>query len=293
MFRNKNRIPVPRRLPIHINNVRMNNVQPITDYNINIKIIDMSGLIIDTNLGFIILRHVNNILTNNYWKESYNCIREYYPNNKILIIDDNSNYTYINIEDERKLQNCEIIKSEYIGRGELLPYYYFYKTKFTNKVVIIHDSVFIKKYIDFNEDIAVKFLWHFNNDKKEDSSRVINYLNLLNNNNLLIKEYNSYKWYGCFGVMSVIKIDFLINLVEKYNFFKLLDVIKNRKDRSTLERIYSILCYIENNNINIKTYFNDIHSYCKWSYNFNEYMNEINNKNIKNIKSIIKVWSGR
>ena len=43
---------------------------------------------IDT-LGFIILRNVNSELTNKYWIHCYNCIRKYYPENKIIIIDDN------------------------------------------------------------------------------------------------------------------------------------------------------------------------------------------------------------
>ena len=47
-------------------------------------------------IGFIILRHVNIELTNYYWNYSYDCIRKYYPNNLIMIIDDNSNYEYVN-----------------------------------------------------------------------------------------------------------------------------------------------------------------------------------------------------
>jgi hypothetical protein len=49
-------------------------------------------------IGFIILRHVNNELTNKYWIHCYKCIREFYPENKILIIDDNSDYKYITNE---------------------------------------------------------------------------------------------------------------------------------------------------------------------------------------------------
>ena len=43
------------------------------------------------SIGFIILRHVNNEVTNQYWLHCYECIRKYYPENKIMIIDDNSN----------------------------------------------------------------------------------------------------------------------------------------------------------------------------------------------------------
>lgn len=38
-----------------------------------------------TELGFIILRHVNNERTNKYWIHS---MQNFYPENKILIIDD-------------------------------------------------------------------------------------------------------------------------------------------------------------------------------------------------------------
>ena len=41
------------------------------------------------NIGFIILRHVNSSITNEYWKECYRCIKKNYPTNRILIIDDN------------------------------------------------------------------------------------------------------------------------------------------------------------------------------------------------------------
>ena len=45
-------------------------------------------------IGFIILRHVNNELTNQYWIHSYKCIRQYYPENNIIIVDDNSDYNF-------------------------------------------------------------------------------------------------------------------------------------------------------------------------------------------------------
>ena len=95
------------------------------------------------NVGFIILRHVNNNITNEYWKECYKCIKNIYPNNRILIIDDNSDDNYVS---DIPLYNSMIIKSEYPKRGEFLPYYYFLKTKFCDTAVILHDSIFIKKY---------------------------------------------------------------------------------------------------------------------------------------------------
>ena len=72
-------------------------------------------------IGFIMLRHVNNELTNKYWIHCYDCIRKYYPENIILIIDDDSNYEFITI---KQLYKTNIIKNSYPKRGELMPYYY-------------------------------------------------------------------------------------------------------------------------------------------------------------------------
>jgi len=106
------------------------------------------------SFGFIILRYVNSEETNKYWIESYVCIRSLYPDSMIIIIDDNSNYIFIT---KIPLKNTRIIESEFKGAGELLPYIYFLKYRYFDTAVIIHDSVFIKKYIDFTE-YKIKFL---------------------------------------------------------------------------------------------------------------------------------------
>ena len=48
-----------------------------------------------TETGFIILRHVNNKQTNEYWQECYRRIRTFYPEHKIIIIDDNSDSRFV------------------------------------------------------------------------------------------------------------------------------------------------------------------------------------------------------
>jgi hypothetical protein len=93
--------------------------------------------------GFIITRHVSSNKTNQYWNHAVRSIRRFYPFRKIVIIDDNSNQNYVKADFEYK--NIQIVQSEYHGRGELLPYYYFYKHKYFSNAVILHDSVFFKK----------------------------------------------------------------------------------------------------------------------------------------------------
>ena len=258
-------------------------------------------------IGFIILRHVNSIKTNLYWILCYKSIRKIYGDEyKIVIIDDNSNKNFINNKYQHlNLINCEIIESEFIKRGEILPYYYFYKNKFFEKAIIIHDSVFIQSYIDFNLIEDVQFIWHFehnwDNEKEEiDALKIL----LSDNNNLfesvesLYKDKN--KWKGCFGSQSVISHNFLKNIAEKYNIFKLLEIIDSREKRMIFERVFGFLCCIQNNNINDISLFGSIHDYLKWGYKFEEYLQDLRhehnyndiNKYINKYK-IIKVWSGR
>ena len=97
----------------------------------------------DNNFGFIVTRHVNSVKTNMYWNQCVKLLRTLYPMKKIIVIDDNSNYSYVKAEFD--YENVTIIQSEYPGRGELLPYYYFLKNKFFENAVIIHDSVFFHK----------------------------------------------------------------------------------------------------------------------------------------------------
>ena len=80
-----------------------------------------------STIGFIILRHVNSVETNEYWMYSYDCIRRFYKDNLIVIIDDASDDTFLT---HKEMHNTFVLKSEFPKRGELLPYYYYAKYKF-------------------------------------------------------------------------------------------------------------------------------------------------------------------
>jgi hypothetical protein len=243
------------------------------------------------NYGFIIIRHVNSEKTNKYWIESYKSIRKYY-NNKIVIIDDNSNYDYIKC-DENEFYNCEFVQSEFNCRGEILGYYYLYNYKLFEKAVIIHDSVFINSYINFNQFNNIRFIWyflhHWDNNIEE-----LDLLDKIENNELLKDVYNDKsKWVGCFGLQSVIDYKFLENIVVKYNLFSLLDYIKNRSSRMNVERIFAVLCFAEYSElINKPSLFGIIHHYIHWGYTYESYVNDKLHGNIAKYP-IIKVWTGR
>jgi len=229
-------------------------------------------------VGFIMLRHVNSEVTNHYWNYCYDCIRKYYPENLILIIDDNSNYAYIK---ERTLYKTTIINSEYHGRGELLPYYYYLRNKLFDTAVIIHDSVFINDCIDLNVN-KYKLLWEFEHywDLIEDETRMIK---VFNDDELLAFYENKDLWKGCFGGMSIINHDYLIDINNKYDISKLLDCVLHRGNRHAFERV--IACLLQKNEKK-ETLLGNIHNYCRWGILFHE------KEDYKNLP-LIKVWTGR
>ena len=236
------------------------------------------------DIGFIILRHVTNELTNKYWNTCYICIRKFYKEYKILIIDDNSNYEYV--KSFQPLYKTLLIQSEYERRGELLPYYYYLHNKLFNSAVIIHDSVFINSYIDFNVT-KYKFIWDFENSWDK-GVRELEIISLFNNNDLINFYENKQLWKGCFRAMIVIKHDYLVHVNNKYDISILLNVITSRDDRSCFERIIACLLDINNNNIIETSLFGNIYKYCSWGVTYDNVMNGYGFD-----LPIIKVWTGR
>lgn len=186
------------------------------------------------SIGLIILRHVNNFKTNQYWMHCYDCIRKYYPENKIIIIDDNSSDEFLT--KNKNLYETTIINSEFPRRGELLPYYYYLHNKLFDTAVLIHDSIFINSYINFNVN-KFKFLWKFENELSQQVEDEINIINSLNNNGFLLSFYNNRKWSGCFGAMCVIEHDYLKSIDQTYNISNLLNIVRNRYNRCSFERV--------------------------------------------------------
>ena len=251
--------------------------------------------------GFIITRHVNSENTNKYWNNCVRCIRRFYPCRKIVIIDDNSNKEFL--KPFANYINVEIVESEFPGRGELLPYYYFLKNKYFNNAIIIHDSVFFHSRINFENVIGFKVIpfWHFNPDTLDldntirISSRLKNFgsindkLTLSNN----VLGLNHLKWYGCFGCQSFINHNFLTYIQEKYSITNLITQVKCRPDRCCLERIMGVIFFTENEKIvTVKSLLGDI-MLCpqKFSYTYDKYINDIKNKKLP--QRIVKVWTGR
>jgi hypothetical protein len=255
------------------------------------------------DFGFIITRHVNSEKTNNYWNQSIKLLQFFYPNKKIVIIDDNSDTNFLKADYD--YNNIEIIQSEFPGRGELLPYYYYIKNKFFENAVIIHDSVFFHKRINFEvlKGTNVVPLWYFNADNENESNTLKIIEKLKNRINLELKLKfnpvtmfsitNDKTWHGCFGCQSYINHNFLLHIENKYNISALTEVILNRGDRCCLERIMGCIFSTECPKLKVtKSLFGNIMKYpFTANYNYDMYVTDLKKGTIK--KPVVKIWTGR
>jgi hypothetical protein len=237
--------------------------------------------------GFIILRHVSKPQHDKLWIENYLCIRNLYKDKKIVIIDDNSNYNYVsNIQ----MVNTVIINSEYKKRGEFLPYYYYLKYKWFDCAVIIHDGCFLNKKLDIKLEDYVTLL-HFDHHHFDDPVHETTLIQSLKNNQGLLNFYNSKKWNGCFGGMSIITYNYLYKIDQKHDISRLIVNINSRHDRMCFERVISCLLHYNNKDSKLKdSLLGNIYAYLKWGRNYNYYLKH---QKGKIDKPFIKVWSGR
>ena len=242
-------------------------------------------------LGFIMIRHVNSKQTDYFWKECYTCIRKWYTE-PILIVDDCSDPSFLN--DNMYLVNCQIVyDTKHKGCAELLGYYYFELMRPFETAVIIHDSVFIQKRVDFLDVKGMKPLWtfprHWDHELNEYFYELCRDMPMYGD---VIRFYHDGKWEGFFGLMSVIRWDFVKRLKE-YGLFTVMDKIQGRRDaRSALERVLGFLAYYVGADSFVPSMYGEIHSYLPWGGTFLDYLRD-NGSKCSNSKEIVKVWTGR
>lgn len=194
----------------------------------------------DKSYVFVILRHIRNTRDNDLWISCYNSIRQFYTN-QIIIIDDNSTINTVN----GKLVNTEIIKSEFNGAGEILPYHYFLKHKWADRMVFLHDSMFINRvFLDKELQGSIRFHWHFEN--KSENPKMSTFLSMLPNSEAIEEFIHHSKWKGCFGATSIIDLEVAEKLEATYGLFsKLILSIRTRSDREMFERVLGIIVAYE------------------------------------------------
>lgn len=235
------------------------------------------------------MRHVVSPDSNQYWQKCHECIRRFYPDTPIVIVDDDSDpmFEVAMREVEKSLHNTTIIQSEFPKCGELLGYYYLYTRKLFRRAVVLHDSVFLQEYVDFMVYDKVRFLWHFTHEW-DNEPREVEMLNMTGYEDLDYFYGDFGAWVGCFGVMSVIELSFL---EEISGIFRLVHVVKSRSDRKCIERVFALMCcYFHKPLIQNPSVLGIIHTHYKgWRYPYQAYLRDNHPPGLK----MIKVWTGR
>ena len=234
-------------------------------------------------LGFVILRHVISELTARYWVLCYESIRRVYPDEPILIIDDNSDPAYIRAH---ATTNATVVQSEYPQRGDLLPYLYYLTHKISDRVVIINDSAFITRKVPFCEERPYQHLWDFEHDwdQEQDEASMVGALDT--DGSLRALHAEKARWKGCFGSMTAITHAYLREVDARFGIAKLTGLVTNRFHRMSFERV--LACLLRSMcDCTPPSVYGDIHEYCPWGIPFDEGILRYAHL------PVIRVWTGR
>lgn len=176
----------------------------------------------------------------------------------IVIVDDRSNQKFLT-EVEPSIPNLRVISSKdtpFEGAGEMLGYFMLQQQRLFEKAVVIHDSVFIQKPVDFTEVQMVKPLWvaghgHDVHYKKEIGGLIAS-LHASKRQPMEARMWvaskfeGRFKWWTMFGMMAAIDLSFLDQLVTKYHLWNTLPQLKgNRQARMGMERVFGLICHLE------------------------------------------------
>ncbi len=238
------------------------------------------------SFGFIIIRHVNNRLSDFYWKECYTCIRKFHEE-PIIIIDDNSNKEFL-IENLALVHTTVIYDDGHKGAAELLPYYYFHQRHPFDRAIILHDSVFLQQRLVVSCQ-TVKYLWTYPHHWDDELYHLIHPMleRLPHSESLMQLFWNKSAWNGPFGMMTTITWDCIHEINRKYKLWdRLLPFISTRESRMVLERVLGLI-FSHYHGTSVDTAMGIIHNYMRWGTTFTEYLNgEFH-------LPVVKVWSSR
>jgi hypothetical protein len=192
------------------------------------------------------------------------------------------------------MSGVEIIKSEFPGAGEFLPYYYMYHRKLGKKAIILQDSMFIQDKMNVEID-DYKFIWLFESrDSIEEVKKELRQaLYLLPVCDDLYDILFDYEWSGCFGSCMVITLDFLSEVHEKTGLLNIIAEFKSRRDRCMLERLLGLCMYYVKNkdNTDISILGSIFKQHYRWELTYEEYIRD--RLELNEMCPIVKVWNGR
>jgi hypothetical protein len=191
------------------------------------------------DLVFVILRCVRNPSQNHLWRRAVASVQEFHPDAPIVIIDDNSTAaTRLDVSG-----NISIVQSEFPGAGESLPYYYFLKYRWADRMIFIHDSMFLRRAFQPDELSGEgTFLWYFDDHRYDDDKRIEQILG--NKHELIAFNQHKQAWHGCFGGAMYCTYSMIRRIEDQYGIFAhCVQRLKTRPDRMGFERILAIVMF--------------------------------------------------
>lgn len=248
-------------------------------------------------LGAVLLRHVCDSLTDLYWKRAYRAIRRFHPEIPVMIVDDSSDRQFL--QEDIVLTHCTVIYDyDHKGRGELLPYWYFYRLRPFDQAIILHDSTFLQAPItcDLQEQEGIQFLWtipHIYDDALQvEIQELIGALPEVEREDVRsMYRHTKADWTGIFGVMSIVDGKWLDEVIQRFDLFdRWFPIIKNRQYRCALERVFGLVAYYHQRTRVRTSMFGKIQQYIRWGVTFMEYLA---NEATYQAYPVMKVWSGR
>jgi hypothetical protein len=211
----------------------------------------------------------------------------------------------MNFDFDFDLDNIIFINSDCPkGCSEFLGYYYYYKYRWADHAIILHDSFWIQTPIPnldsvLESNVDIKFLSHFNTRYNHHNFQLeMDIIHQLKNPIELVSFFHQLDLcnIGCFGIQSCISYSFLEKLQERFEIMNWIKVVQDREKRMCLERVFGavILFIYPNLKTDISFYGDIIYDYVE-KYEHTNYVYYLENKEKIRLENrpFIKIFSGR
>jgi hypothetical protein len=258
------------------------------------------------NSAFIVTASIRNTKQLTYLTMCLESIRNIYSDKYIYIINDSNNNEYTNeflLEKLRHIDNKEVISSIVKGAGELNPYLFIVDSRCKHdKLIYIHDTVFIKKNIDqfIIRKNEIDFIWYsahclYNDttNKRENDEIFNKFYFYFSNGKMCLRQYfrilQKYRLFTSvkFGSMSIFTKRFMEKVLAITNLSEVAHLFVNRTNRMLLERLFTVM-YIFIYGRDYETFKFICGNIFSHPDNFRNYNPQINYDNY-----FVKVWQGR
>lgn len=238
---------------------------------------------------FIVVRHARTDTDAQLCSVCVESIREFYPTDRILVVDDHSPEP-ARFED---IPNVTVVPSEFeAGRGELLGWYYFWKTTSTsdpNEVgCMLHDSMCLTGPLP--DTTRPARLWSFRGTHLLGNHGEAELLSKLNPGHVAHMFQTASEWQGCFGLCAVLPWS-VVDVLERNGIFRLLEHVRTRTDRMAMERIFGWMLYVSR--ATNASLFGDIHMFPRAFHEVPNPMEVMRAHRILRLFPVAKVWRGR